>query len=332
MYVYLFMTEKIETTTFDVLPNGVLMTMPVSKKFQQRGEKGGFAYVCLPWINRNEWHAFSLFENPADPSQRQVYMQVEGDWTSAVRRALQRKTARPVWIQGPFHSPYQEAGSYDNQILVATGIGITPALSVIQAHKDSRNINLIWAVRDQAMLEFYLEHLYLDHDGWNLIFYTGSKPLGPSILNMNENIRILEGRPNIPDIIANIIYYLEGGLGNSASDASSMMSRCDKLLEYNEKLIDLINIAKKEGLSAEKSAMAYSRLASLRAISGMLSSTIEPWVRNEKAIEFVKTLDKQRVLSTWGILYCGGSSPVKKLLKKFSEDFSIDLNLESFNW
>lgn len=168
------MTEQIETTRFNVLPTGVQMTMAVSSRFQNSGAQGGFAYVCLPWIERTQWHAFSLFEHPTEPELRQVFMLKTGDWTKSVHDALQRDTCRPVWVQGPFMSPYNNARFYDNQILVASGIGITPALSVIRAHKESRSISLIWAIRDPSMLEFFLEHLYLDHDGWNLIFYTVS--------------------------------------------------------------------------------------------------------------------------------------------------------------
>ena len=57
------------------------------------------------------------------------------------------------WIKGPFPSPYSHASMYDNQILVASGIGITPALAAINAFKSSRRINLIWAVRDPEMIE-----------------------------------------------------------------------------------------------------------------------------------------------------------------------------------
>jgi ferredoxin-NADP reductase len=60
----------------------------------------------------------------------------------------------PLYVnQGPFPSPYSQASKYDNQILVATGVGITPALAAISAFKTSRRINLIWAVRDAEMLE-----------------------------------------------------------------------------------------------------------------------------------------------------------------------------------
>lgn len=153
LYCYFFLTEIVTTTTFHVLPTGVQMTMPVSQRFLTRGERGGFAYVCLPWVNKYQWHPFSIFPNPCDPSQVQVFMQVTGDWTCAVRDALQRDTRRPVWVQGPFHSPYTEAVLYDNCILVASGIGVTPALNCIQSLKRSRSVHLIWMVRDPNMLE-----------------------------------------------------------------------------------------------------------------------------------------------------------------------------------
>jgi ferric-chelate reductase len=164
-YCYFFMTEKINTTNFRVLPSGVRMDMSVSKRFQKCGEQGGYVYVCLPWVSKTEWHAFSLFKNPENPAERQIFVLKTGDWTSKVHSVLQRNTVRPVWVNGPFPSPYNNAEAYDNQILVASGIGITPALSVIQAHKNSRRINLIWAVRDRHLLEFFLKHLYLDHEG-----------------------------------------------------------------------------------------------------------------------------------------------------------------------
>ena len=76
-----------------------------------------------------------------------------GDWTRELHDAVRRPTRRPVWISGPFASPYSTAINYDNLILVASGIGITPALSIISAHKETRRINLVWICRDPALLE-----------------------------------------------------------------------------------------------------------------------------------------------------------------------------------
>lgn len=457
MYVFLFMTEKIETTVFHVLPSGVQMTMAVSQTFQQRRQQGGFCYVCLPWVDKNQWHAFSLFEHPADPTQRQVFMQNVGDWTQAVHEALQRKTSRPVWVQGPFASPYNNAEEYDNQILVASGIGITPALSVIQAHKTSRRTNLVWAVRDSAMLEFFLEHMYLDHDGWNLIFYTGKKPLNPILHEMNTNVRIIKGRPDLDVVIPNIIYGIESGTGLPEKyvptqlsdmeddlidklrelDAEGAADNEDQSLSSNDKLFQLTSFAQENGylftdfverlddstssrnssrnnnsnrntsdeeedgsgISVESSGVmdANSILQRLREYAilkerrklqqqqeqqqssslldnnstiglrsrltrtgattsgggsersllstatvmsplrrSVITSTFNPWENHHNhttnAKAYVKQLDRELILDTWGILYCGGSKPVEKALKKISFSYKIDLNKESFAW
>lgn len=216
-YCCFFRTELIETTSYQTLPSGVQMTMAVSTRFQNCGGNGGYAYVCFPWVDRNQWHAFSLFEKPGSPQMRQIFMQKTGDWTTKVHDLLQRDSVRPVWIQGPFPSPYKNAMNYDNQILVAAGIGITPALSVIRAHQDYRRINLIWAVRDPAMLEFFLSHAYLDHRGWNLIFYTGKVELPKCLMDSIEdtNVVILNCRPDIRSLIPNIIYGIESGVDES---------------------------------------------------------------------------------------------------------------------
>jgi len=273
MYVYIFMTEKIETTAFHVLSTGVRISMPVSDRFQKQAGRAGFAYINLPWINDKQWHPFSLFEDPSDPSIQQMFLMKNGDWTSAVHMALSRDTTRPCWIKGPFPSPYSHASLYDNQILVASGIGITPALAAINAFKSSRRINLIWAVRDPEMLEFFLDHMYLDHDGWNLIFYTGKTPLSSAIEERsNANVRVVKGRPQLSSLIPNIIF------GNESE-----------------------------------------------------SSTFSLWEESEEQIMSVKRLD-DHVMSSWGIMYCGGSKGVLSALREISINYNIDLHIDSFAW
>lgn len=59
------MTKRVSTSIFHVLPTGVQITMKVSKPFQKAAADGGYCYVCLPWISKHQWHAYSLFKNPA---------------------------------------------------------------------------------------------------------------------------------------------------------------------------------------------------------------------------------------------------------------------------
>jgi hypothetical protein len=94
-YVYFFMCEKIETTAFHVLSSGVRISMVVSDRFRGSAARGGYAYVNIPWINDRQWHPFSLFEDPHDPSTLQVFLLKNGDWTNAVHKSLSRDTTRP---------------------------------------------------------------------------------------------------------------------------------------------------------------------------------------------------------------------------------------------
>jgi len=58
-----------------------------------------------------------------------------------------------------------------------------------------------------------------------------------------------------------------------------------------------------------------------------------PWKDDStEARKYVKNLDQERVLSTWGALYCGGQGPLADALEKTTKDFGISVALESFKW
>jgi Ferric reductase NAD binding domain/FAD-binding domain len=392
------MTEKIDTTQFSVLPSGVRMTMNVSKKFRKMGDQGGMGYICLPWISKNQWHAFSLFENPSNPSERQVFIAKCGDWTTQVHRALQRETVRPCYINGPFPSPYNNADAYDNQILVASGIGITPALSVIRAHKNTRRINLIWAVRDESILQFFLQHLYLDHQGWNLIFYTGKEEIRDATIHArttNTNVCIIQCRPKLNEVIPNIIYGIESGLGlperyspdtklvasemiaqryhRRASQQATMASsagsnnllhlaedvacyaselgfhlptekvdamsqgfaldhRIDNDDDFDDNDQDHCAIQQPFSSSSKHHGTIDASARTTDTIMSYLAVGFRPWDRHDDAKAYVKSLDRNLILPTWGMLYCGGAKVVETELKKISDEFHIGLHVESFAW
>jgi hypothetical protein len=104
--------------------------------------------------------------------------------------------------------------------MLIVGIGITPALSTIEAFRESRRVSLIWAVRDATMLVFFLKSAKLDPKGFNLVFYTGNEPLPDSIENYNGNVNltIIRERPNLAHIIPNIIQDIDK-YGHSRAEA-----------------------------------------------------------------------------------------------------------------
>jgi len=60
----------------------------------------------------------------------------------------------------------------------------------------------------------------------------------------------------------------------------------------------------------------------------------KPWEEGddpEHADYFVKNLD-EKLLATWGLLYCGGSKIIEEQLKLAAAEYGIELHAESFSW
>uniref|UniRef100_A0A7S2V7M5 FAD-binding 8 domain-containing protein n=1 Tax=Fibrocapsa japonica TaxID=94617 RepID=A0A7S2V7M5_9STRA len=210
-YVWMFMTEHIRTTSFHVLDCGVQLSMPVSDTVLKRYEvgRGGYVYVNIPWISKYEWHPFSVYDDPDGSNKRNIFIYRAGDWSKAVHDSLTVDTSRPVWLQGPFHSPFGSAVGFDNHILVATGIGITPAISTINALKEHKIMNLIWMTHDPELVEFYLaQHTLQDHS-FNIIYYSGGlqgkRDIDEKILRQAKNVTIIKGFAQMENLIPQVI-------------------------------------------------------------------------------------------------------------------------------
>ena len=170
-------------------------------------------------VSRSQFHAFSLVQLAGKPGTSIVCMAVVGDWTEAVHAALKRPSCRPAWIYGPFPSPFGAASNFDNLICVASGIGITPAVSIITSFAQTRRVNLVWVCRDPDLIEHYLRHICHD-SAWTFIFYTGKRSL-----NLNDGdigwlkgrptLKILQGRPDLEDLVCSIVDNISNDLGLS---------------------------------------------------------------------------------------------------------------------
>ena len=146
-------------------------------------------------------------------------MAVVGDWTKAVHEALKRPSCRPAWIYGPFPSPFGAASNFDNLICVASGIGITPAVSIITSFAQTRRVNLVWVCRDPDLIEHYLRHICHD-SAWTFIFYTGKRSLNLNDgdigwLKGRRTLKIIQGRPDLEDLVCSIVDNISNDLGLS---------------------------------------------------------------------------------------------------------------------
>jgi ferredoxin-NADP reductase len=114
-------------------------------------------------------------------------------------------THKPAFIMGPFLSPFSSpAMDSENLVAVASGIGVTPAISLIKQYScTSRRMNLIWICRDAALVEHFLQSLTFGADGHILIYYTGKRPL---YLNedLPPNTYIFKGRPDLEKTISEL--------------------------------------------------------------------------------------------------------------------------------
>ena len=126
--------------------------------FANRG--GGYIYLCIPWLAQAEWHAFSLYEHPTLPNHSTVCIAAVGDWTKNLYSVLSGPSlCRPGWLYGPFPSPFSSAATYHNLVFVATGIGVTPTLGAIKHLNATRNVNVVWIVRDANLVEYFLRNV-----------------------------------------------------------------------------------------------------------------------------------------------------------------------------
>ena len=249
-----------------------------------------------------------------------------------------------------------------------------------------------------------MDHLWLNNDGWILIFYTGKEELSAAI-TFNGNVKLIKSRPDLDRLIPNIIYGIETGQGVPDSIPSEKAQVREKIarkvweleeegLSEDEIITELTFLAHERGFLlsnlVNETAGKYRSKSLLQVIkeqfslyqeccsptptpssssrshgggstrrrrrhdrptptaaarasmhrfqrdvsSGSTSNPAKycPWKEHPAAEEFVLGLDKKRVLSTWGIMYCGGSKSVESRLRKTSSKFDIELLSESFAW
>jgi len=128
----------------------------------------------------------------------QVFIIPAGDWTKRLYEEVNsQEQLRSCWVRGPFISPYAIAAEFSHLILIASGIGITPALGVIGQYRgNSRTKILIWSTRCSMMLKFFIPIIQEAHIC--VIYYTGKVKLSRAEvkdLTKSGKIYIQQSRP-----------------------------------------------------------------------------------------------------------------------------------------
>lgn len=208
LYATFVVAQRIDNSEFVRLGRGVELTFKDPPNWPKDKTAEGYVNVLVPWISLWQWHPFSVYKSFDRPGYSSIFAMDSGDWTSALHASIARDTKRPVWIQGPFPSPYGErAVDFDNMVLVATGIGVTPALSCIQSFgKTGRSLSLIWSCRDPGLIAYYAERR-LEATAMTLIYYTGKAPI--NLTNLPSHIRVIPSRPDLKRVVPDIIRCVE---------------------------------------------------------------------------------------------------------------------------
>jgi ferric-chelate reductase len=174
-------------------------------------QNSAYVYLMLPWLSKYQFHAFTVFPS-TKPNHSSICIHKCGDWTGKLMDTITIPTHKPSFVVGPFLSPFSSpAMDSENLVAVATGIGVTPAISLIKQYSStSRRLNLVWICRDAGLVEHFLQNVDFGHDGYTLIYYTGRRSL---ILrdDIPANVFIFNSRPNLERTISGIIISIAAG-------------------------------------------------------------------------------------------------------------------------
>jgi len=102
-------------------------------------------------------------------------------WTKDLYNKIKSPCYRSIFVLGPFASEFSDkAVNTVNAIAIASGIGITPVLSLMLSYVGKKKINLIWMCRDSGLIEYILHMVdlhALTKKSYALIYYTGKREL-----------------------------------------------------------------------------------------------------------------------------------------------------------
>lgn len=176
-------------------------------------QNSAYVYLMLPWLSKYQFHAFTVFPH-TKPNHSSICISKCGDWTEALMKQITTPIHKPAFVVGPFLSPFSSpAMDSENLVAVASGIGVTPAISLIKQYASThRRLNLVWICRDAGLVEHFLANVDFGGYGYTLIYYTGKREIVLTD-DLPPNVFIFNGRPNLDRTISGIIHSIVSGEG-----------------------------------------------------------------------------------------------------------------------
>eukprot|EP00984_Skeletonema_dohrnii_P013964 scaffold5849_cov120-Skeletonema_dohrnii-CCMP3373.AAC.1 len=193
--------------------NGVALHFKNPDKWGDK-PKTSYVYIMCPWISKNQWHAFTMFPEPTKENHTMLCIGASGDWTKELHKKIKVPSFKSLYVQGPYLSEFSDkAVTTSNAIAVASGIGITPTLSLMLNYAGKKRVNIIWMCRDAGLVEYILHKVDIEvitKNSYAFIYYTGKRELAlPK--NLPVNLFIFTCRPKLEETITGIITSIHSG-------------------------------------------------------------------------------------------------------------------------
>jgi predicted ferric reductase len=136
-----------------------------SRKFTY--EPGQYFYINVPAISAIAWHPFSIV-SAKNANVLEFGIRDMGDYTKKLLNHARNNPTIKVKIYGPYGNFPFDYTRYNQVVMVASGIGITPFISMLRNLYISipkqttyiRNIYLIWLCKDLEMYRIYDEVIH----------------------------------------------------------------------------------------------------------------------------------------------------------------------------
>lgn len=179
----------------------------IELEFKKRGfsfKSGEYIYVNCPNISRLQWHPFTISSNPLNFNVFKVFIKNKGDWTSRFIELIKSDTHFLIIHIGKGASAnyLKDLIHYDTIVIIASGIGITPFISLLKLFDASyafntKKIILHWICRDPSDFNLFLRHLIKFYHKIDCHLYI-TKPDSQFYCKPFE---FIHARPDIDDIL-----------------------------------------------------------------------------------------------------------------------------------
>jgi NADPH oxidase len=226
--IYIFERIYREYAAYQTVPlisvtnmDGTVLSIEFSKTAMPNGYlEGQYVFLNAPWISKGQWHPFTISSAPQEETVT-IHIRVQGEksWTRQLRDyltlfgpdgasyfELADQTDKGVFLgkkfgpsgekilrlYGPHAAPTQHVPEYPVDMIVGSGIGVTPVCSTIQSivyHRWKFNIGTSYP--DHAYFVWVCSHRDIDYFRWMIRIV---KECQDEIYNMRSKNDALAGK------------------------------------------------------------------------------------------------------------------------------------------